>query len=734
MKLLTAGRGSLVILATIAIALSWTDRAVAADSLQLTIPDVAPAPLRSITIQDMTALRRIDTLGLSPDGRRFAIFVRQADTAANDYRTGWFVGNAQGGALTPVGDGGQAGLRVSPNGLVAGVIESRDVRWSPDGQWLAYTLRRDGEVQLWRSRQDGGLQQQLTHNAADVRGFEWSDDGSALYFTVGTARNELRQRERAKQRDGYSYDEDLSYYDDFLLPQFIRPLETDLSVWTVSLGDGLEQLGGQEQRVAFERAQKISAGGRENILSAVANAVIPPVARADGAQAWLVRLAPSSLPLKVVASLAKDAAPISCAAPECSGTIKKIWWSADGKRVMIWRGEGIADASDAFYAWTPGRRVVQTILRVRDDHFDNCNPAADDLLLCVRDTPTRPVHVASIDLRTGKVRTVAEVNPEFSNIRLGKAERLEWDTPKFQWNEPGGKLAGVYPARAFGYILYPPDFDPSKKYPVFIEPYAAFGFDVPTLHSEQPLHVYAANGFIVLNTQFPVPVDPLRLGATGMQQLYSSELDFPHMTMLMESTVRALELAAARGFIDRSRVGIGGISHGSFVPMYMLQKHDLIAAISISSPGWGPLEYYVSTKAGRQSAAAMGGADWPPSPESAAGKELKRLDLAEHIDSIEAPILMNLSAREAYGALRLIRNLADADRPYDAYIFPNETHIKWQPEHLHAIMNRNLDWFRFWLQDYEDPAPEKAKQYRRWQKLREQQAAHQRASGTAAAR
>ena len=79
---------------------------------------------------------------------------------------------------------------------------------------------------------------------------------------------------------------------------------------------------------------------------------------------------------------------------------------------------------------------------------------------------------------------------------------------------------------------------------------------------------------------------------------------------------------------------------------------------------------------------------------------------------------MQLSAYETFGMLPLIRGLADAQKPYDAYIFPNETHIKWQPSHLHAIVHRNLDWFRFWLQDYEDPDPAKADQYDRWRDLR----------------
>jgi hypothetical protein len=29
-----------------------------------------------------------------------------------------------------------------------------------------------------------------------------------------------------------------------------------------------------------------------------------------------------------------------------------------------------------------------------------------------------------------------------------------------------------------------------------------------------------------------------------------------------------------------------------------------------------------------------------------------------------------------------------------------------------------VDWFRFWLQGYEDPDPAKAEQYKRWRELR----------------
>jgi hypothetical protein len=68
--------------------------------------------------------------------------------------------------------------------------------------------------------------------------------------------------------------------------------------------------------------------------------------------------------------------------------------------------------------------------------------------------------------------------------------------------------------------------------------------------------------------------------------------------------------------------------------------------------------------------------------------------------------------------------MEDAGKPYDAYVFPRETHIKYQPAHLAAIMQRNVDWLRFWLQSYEEPVAEKTVQYERWRKLREMQDAN----------
>lgn len=670
----------------------------------------ASAARRAVTIDDMSSLRRIDTLRLSPDREQFALLILRADAAANDNRLTWFVGNVQGAPPIAVGDGGDARLSIGPLQSYGG-FEHPTVRWSPDGHWIAYTVARDGETQLWRSRTDGGVQEQLTRNAADVREFEWNKDGTALYFSVGTSRAELRAREQAKERGGYQYDSDFRGFTD-LMGLRAPPLEKESTSWIVSVTDRNERLASESERSDFQRAQALSGGAFQVSGPQRAGAFAE---RADGARA-VAKLGEGSLLARMELTLPSSAAPIPCVAEQCRGFIERVWWR-DDKTVLFTRREGIVSEGTALYAWVPKTGSVVRLMRVLDDSLQQCELAAGMQLICARDTPTNPPHVAAIDAKSGRIRVLADVNPEFQNIALGKVERFEWDTPKFPWNAPGARLHGVYPERAYGYILYPPDFDASRRYPVFINPYSAVGFDNIS-NQEYALHVLAAQGFVVLSVNSPTIAGDVasRVGPDLGKLLFSAELGFPHLSMYMESAVQALDTAVARGWIDEQRVGIGSVSQGSAAALYMLMKHDRLAAVSIAGGAWSQLEYYYATQRGQS---IRGAPDWFVKPVGPGLDFWKQLELADNVDSIEAPILINTPATETFTLIRLMRHMAEAGKPYDAYVFPQETHIKWQAAHLHAAMRRNVDWFRFWLQGYEDPDPTKAEQYARWRKLRE---------------
>src|SRR6266850_542262 len=64
----------------------------------------------------------------------------------------------------------------------------------------------------------------------------------------------------------------------------------------------------------------------------------------------------------------------------------------------------------------------------------------------------------------------------------------------------------------------------------------------------------------------------------------------------------------------------------------------------------------------------------------------------------------------------------------DGVMFDTDEHILTNPAVRMASQGGSVDWFRFWLQDYEDPDPAKAEQYVRWRELRKLQEANEKKS------
>jgi hypothetical protein len=70
---------------------------------------------------------------------------------------------------------------------------------------------------------------------------------------------------------------------------------------------------------------------------------------------------------------------------------------------------------------------------------------------------------------------------------------------------------------------------------------------------------------------------------------------------------------------------------------------------------------------------------------------------------------------EPYEVLRLLH------KPVELVMMPHSSHIVTNPAERMVSQGGSVDWFRFWLQGYEDPNPAKAEQYRRWEGLRAMQ-------------
>jgi dienelactone hydrolase len=102
-------------------------------------------------------------------------------------------------------------------------------------------------------------------------------------------------------------------------------------------------------------------------------------------------------------------------------------------------------------------------------------------------------------------------------------------------------------------------------------------------------------------------------------------------------------------------------------------------------------------------------------------KNYVELSAVLNADKIKAPVLMEYDDTEALQAFDMFGALRQADVAVESYVYPGDTHVFDQPDHVYWSMQRNVDWFRFWLQNYEDPDSAKREQYQRWRELRHAQ-------------
>src|SRR5689334_9927550 len=132
---------------------------------------------RPMTADDLWAMSRVGAPQPAPDGTYAVVPVTTYDMSANKGRTRlWRV----------PADGGEA------IALTAGDVSSDQPAFSPDGRWLAFVRRKDGEkAQLYRMPLAGGEAEKLTDLPLGAGDPKWFPDGSALVFVAPVIMPEL---------------------------------------------------------------------------------------------------------------------------------------------------------------------------------------------------------------------------------------------------------------------------------------------------------------------------------------------------------------------------------------------------------------------------------------------------------------------------------------------------------------------------------------------------------------
>jgi dienelactone hydrolase len=236
--------------------------------------------------------------------------------------------------------------------------------------------------------------------------------------------------------------------------------------------------------------------------------------------------------------------------------------------------------------------------------------------------------------------------------------------------------------------------------PLFVTFYTCDGFLRGGLGDEQPIATLAEDGISALCIN-KIPKVWLDVVANADQGRAA-----------VESVVKLL---SAEGRIDQNHVGMGGLSYGGDVTLWTLAHSDVVSAASVSGVSVTP-GFYLFNSLQRAVYSNLRKL-WQLGAPSETPKRWREISPAYQLDRIKAPILFQMPEQEYRVTLDYALPLTRRHQA-DIYVFPQETHIKFQPRHKLAVYERNVDWFRFWLQGYENPSPEKAGQYRIWREMK----------------
>lgn len=660
----------------------------------------APSPRMLVEITDLS------NVAVSPDGRSVAFRQEKASVARNTYDTVWFVQALDGsGAPRPVADGGLP-LR-DPAG--SSVVEPP--QWSPDSRWVYFRALLGGQVQVWRASRDGVRAEAVTDDVADVESFAIGGDGRRLIHTVGASREEILRAEDREYDQGIRVDATTPVGQALYRSGFVNgrlATQRYAASWEGWMLRGLLADQPKRQRVVdlatletndATDADRAAFAGVMPIAEIKSAAAAESIARQEpgGRVAFLVR---NGLDRELhVASDAGSSASVACDAGPCrAADITALAWRPGREEIVFTVTDHERGRAQSLYLWDIPRNAVRSI--VHSDGLLNAGQMfggdgscaiGGDVAVCVAADANAPPHLVRIDLETGARRTLFEPNRPLLESAGPRAELLTWTDSEGQ---------------DFTAWFFPPVVkEPGRLSPLFINYYVCPGYTRGGLGDEWPMASLAGAGIAALC------INRARSG----QAIRTAVDDYQSALSGVGSVV---ELLHERGIVDPRRVGMGGLSFGSEVTLWTAMRSDLLSAASVTSPSITPTYHWFNgLKRGMFSEVLK--RRWGLGAPEETPEQWRLLSPIHQVDRIDTPILMQMPEQEYLLAMDYFVALVNSGVPAEMYVFPNEPHIKFQPRHKLAAQERNLDWFRFWLQGHQDPDPAKAGQYGIWNGLRQ---------------
>jgi dipeptidyl aminopeptidase/acylaminoacyl peptidase len=181
----------------------------------------------------------------------------------------------------------------------------------------------------------------------------------------------------------------------------------------------------------------------------------------------------------------------------------------------------------------------------------------------VRSDPTNPPDVVRYNLRR------PDAGLRLTNVNADVLERIHLAKVEEVWY---GSSSG---ARIQGWIVKPPSFDPSRKYPLILEihggPHGMYGVGFSYMFQN-----FAADGYVVLY------VNPR--GSTGYGSAFGNAIFHAYPSVDYDDLMAGVDTVIGRGIVDTTRMYVSGCSGGGVLSSWVIGHTHRFAAAAVRCP------------------------------------------------------------------------------------------------------------------------------------------------------
>lgn len=188
------------------------------------------------------------------------------------------------------------------------------------------------------------------------------------------------------------------------------------------------------------------------------------------------------------------------------------------------------------------------------DHDINSFTMAGGRIVANMNTISKAVELYDVDVKSGALSQITDVNREiYDNIRFGKVEKRWIDTTD------GKKM--------LTWVILPPDFDPTKKYPTLLYCQGGPQSIVSQFWSYRwNFQLIAAQGYVV--------VAPNRRGCPSFGQEWTDQISGDYSGQNIEDYLAAIDQVSEEPWVDKEHRGCVGASYGGYSTYYLAGTHE----------------------------------------------------------------------------------------------------------------------------------------------------------------